>query len=626
MRGEPLCSLSSTGESKGLFMDIIKFGLKYWKKYLPSAIFCQLMGFIVILIGLLLPQLNQLIIDYVINYDASAVVESNNVFQFLVDGTHGQPGTLSLFMTIALVFGSMLILREIMLYFRNNIFVRCGIWMECRLREDSYRKLMQQSSTVLSRYSAGDLLTTLHHDIVNFKELFSRSVMLILDAVYMMIITVVLLANVSWYLAIIPLVLSPLLAFTLRAFMKNAREISVAIRDRRADMNMVVQENVNATRIVRSFANEEQENAKFDERNEEIKQIFFKHADFISRYTVYFNVIRQVAYVTSIAVGAFLIFSNKISIGALVAFTGYVLTLMDCVTQLNNSLFAVQQYIVSGGRLMVFMKTGNIIDNPANPLPIEKEPHLHLENVSLMMDDQQVLSHIELDIPYGKKVGIMGGTGSGKTVLLKALTRMYDVTEGSITINGRDIREYDLESVRRQFSFVFQDVFLFSNTVDANIAFYNPDESEDRILEVSRQAMADEFITGLPEGYQTIIGEKGLGLSGGQKQRLSIARALAKNAPVLVLDDATSALDMKTEKALLACIKENYSDRTLLISAHRASSVAACDEIIYLQDGKIVERGTFDQLMAQGGIFAQIYRKQNILYAQTNSATEHSSR
>ena len=138
--------------------------------------------------------------------------------------------------------------------------------------------------------------------------------------------------------------------------------------------------------------------------------------------------------------------------------------------------------------------------------------------------------------------------------------------------------------------------------------------------------MADEFVTGLPQGYQTIIGEKGLGLSGGQKQRLSVARALAKNAPILVLDDATSALDMKTEKALLACIKEKYDDRTLLISAHRASSVAACDEIIYLQDGKIVERGTFDELMARGGTFAQIYRKQNILYAQANPAPEHSSR
>lgn len=607
-------------------MDIIKFGMKYWKKHLPSAIVCQLMGFLVILIGLLLPQLNQLIIDYVINYDPAAVVESNNWFSFLVDGTHGEPGQLSQFFSIAVVFGVMLIAREIMLYVRNNVFIRNGIKMECALREDSYRKLMEQSSTILSRYSAGDLLTTIHHDIINFKELFSRSFMLILDAIYMMVITIVLLANVSWYLAIIPLILSPVLAITLRSFMKNAREISVAIRDRRADMNMVVQENVNATRIVRSFANEELENQKFDERNDAIKQIFFKHAEFISRYTVYFNVIRQVAYVTSIAVGAFLIFSNSISIGALVAFTGYVMTLMDCVTQLNNSLFAAQQYVVSGGRLMVFIQTGNVIDNPANPLPIESKPNLRLENVSLMMDDQLVLSHIDLDIPYGKKLGIMGGTGSGKTVLLKALTRMYDVTEGSITINGRDLREYDLESVRRQFSFVFQDVFLFSNTVDANIAFYNPDESEERILEVSREAMADEFVTGLPQGYQTIIGEKGLGLSGGQKQRLSVARALAKNAPILVLDDATSALDMKTEKALLACIKEKYDDRTLLISAHRASSVAACDEIIYLQDGKIVERGTFDELMARGGTFAQIYRKQNILYAQANPAPEHSSR
>lgn len=458
-------------------MDIIKFGMKYWKKYLPAAIIVQLMGFVVLMISMLFPQLNQLFIDYVINYDPSAAAQSGNVFAFLVDGTHGEPGTLSQFCSIAVVFGSMLIVYEILRYVRNNVFIRNGIRMECEMREDSYRKLTEQSNIVLSRYSTGDLLTTLHQDIVNFKELFSFSFLLIVDAVYMIAVTIVLLANVSWYLAVIPLILSPILVLTLRAFMKNAREISVAIRDCRADMNMVVQENINATRIVRSFANEEWENRKFDERNEAIKQIFFKHADFISRYTVYFNVIRQVAYVSSIAVGAFLIFSDNLSVGALVAFTGYVQTLMNCVTQLNNSLFSAQQYLVSGGRLMVFMQTGNIIDNPANPLPIEKNPHLRMENVSLTMDDQTVLSHIDLDIPYGKKVGIMGGTGSGKTVLLKALTRIYDVTEGSITINGRDLREYDLESVRRQFSFVFQDVFLFSNTVDANIAFYNPDES-----------------------------------------------------------------------------------------------------------------------------------------------------
>lgn len=607
-------------------MDIIKFGMKYWKKYLPSAIICQLIGFVVLTISLLFPQLNQLFIDYVINYDPSAVTQSNNIFAFLVDGTHGEPGRISQFFSIAIVFGSMLIAYEVLRYIRNNLFIRNGVKMESDMRADSYRKLTEQSNIVLSRYSAGDLFTTLHQDIMSFKELFSTSLLLILDAVYMIVITIVLLANASWYLMLIPLLLSPVLLITLRSFMKSAREISVAIRDCRADMNMTVQENINAVRIVRSFANEELENRKFDECNEAIKQIFFKHANFISRYSVYFNVIRQVAYVASIAVGAFLVLSGNLSVGALVAFTGYVQTFMNCITQLNDAMFVAQQYLVSGGRLMVFMQTGNIIDNPANPLPMPKAPHLRLENVSLMMDDQLVLSHINLDIPYGKKVGIMGGTGSGKTVLLKALTRLYDVTEGSITVNGRDLREYDLEEVRRQFSFVFQDVFLFSNTVDSNIAFYNPNESEERILEVSEQAMADEFVSKLPQGYQTVIGEKGLGLSGGQKQRLSIARALAKNAPVLVLDDATSALDMHTEKALLACIKEKYDDHTLIISAHRASSVAACDEIIYLQDGQIVERGSFDELMAMNGTFARIYRKQNVLYDQAHAVPEYSTR
>ena len=204
----------------------------------------------------------------------------------------------------------------------------------------------------------------------------------------------------------------------------------------------------------------------------------------------------------------------------------------------------------------------------------------------------------------------MGGTGSGKSVLLKSLVRIYDATEGSIRIDGKDVRAYELEELRDDFAYVFQDVFLFSNTVDANIAFYAPDVAKEEVMRVAELAQAGRFIRSLPKGYETIVGEKGLGLSGGQKQRISIARALLKNAPVLVLDDASSALDVITERKLMHSIKENYPDRTLLIAAHRVSSLADCDEILYLQDGEIIERGTFEELIAKNGRFAEIWRMQ----------------
>ena len=225
-------------------------------------------------------------------------------------------------------------------------------------------------------------------------------------------------------------------------------------------------------------------------------------------------------------------------------------------------------------------------------------------------EGKPLLKHIDLKIPFGKKIGFMGGTGSGKSVLLKSLVRIYDATEGQILINGKDVREYELDDLRNVFAYVFQDVFLFSNTIDANIAFYAPNVDKEEVMRVAELAQAGGFIRSLPQGYETIVGEKGLGLSGGQKQRISIARALLKNAPVLVLDDASSALDVITERKLMRAIKDNYPDRTILIAAHRVSSLADCDEILYMQDGEIIERGTFEELIAQNGRFAEIYRMQ----------------
>ena len=217
-------------------------------------------------------------------------------------------------------------------------------------------------------------------------------------------------------------------------------------------------------------------------------------------------------------------------------------------------------------------------------------------------------------------MGIVGGTGSGKSTLLESLTRIHDMSDGEIKLNDVNIKDYDLISLRNQFAYVYQEVFLFSNTIDSNISYGNPEATDEMVHTAAVHAQADDFIQKLDEGYDTIVGERGLGISGGQKQRVSIARALLKNAPILVLDDSTSALDVSTEKKLLADIKEHYAEKTLLISAHRMSSVVDCDEILYLLDGKIVERGTFDELMALNGHFASVYRIQQ---AQQNQVMHY---
>ena len=590
--------------------SIFKFGFKYWRKRLFVAVICQIMGFIGILFGLFTPLFGQMIIGYVLNYNNNTVV-TKSIFSFLFNGNYGDLGTFKLFLSIAFLFITLIVIRVILIYIRNNIFQRNGVKMENDLRKDTYKKLLSLTSSTILNHNTGDLLNTLNNDTIMFKELYAFNLLCIFDAFFMLIVSSILLISIHPLFIIIPVLISPILIFYLRKFIHAAREISVKIRDTNADMNMTVQENVHAIRIVRSFANENFEMTKFDKSNNNIKEAYFKHAEVTSKYNVIFNILRQSAYLASIAIGAILIFKGKLQVGSLVSCSGYTVYMMDLITNLSNSFFNFQQQLVSGGRIKAFLDTEILINNPEFPEFMRNGADIDLKDVSFTIDGNQLLKNITISIPQGKKIGIMGKTGSGKTVLLKALSRIHDITDGSIDINGINIKNYNMEDVRQKFSYVFQDVFLFSNTIDANIAFANPDIDHETVVKTAKIAQADDFIQKLPKGYDTIIGERGLGLSGGQKQRISIARAILKDSPVLILDDATSALDMFTEKALLNSIKNAFPEKTVLISAHRATSVKDCDEIIFLQDGEIVERGTFDELMQLNGHYAAIYNKQS---------------
>ena len=270
----------------------------------------------------------------------------------------------------------------------------------------------------------------------------------------------------------------------------------------------------------------------------------------------------------------------------------------------------MQQQLVSGEKMMNFIERPLGISGGKVKTKETEPVNLKLEHVSLTIGKNKVLDDISIDIPWGKKLGVVGETGSGKSMLLESLSRIHDVSEGQITLNGINIKDYNLESLRSRFSYVFQDVFLFSDTIDANISYSEPEARHAEVVNAARHAQAHGFIMELTEDYSTIVGEKGIGISGGQKQRVAIARALLKGAPVLIFDDSTSALDVRTEKQLIGEIRECYKDKTVIISAHRLSSVINCDEILYMQDGKIVERGTFDELMKMDGHFAKVYRIQ----------------
>lgn len=586
-------------------MDVLKFGFKYWKRNLTWSIITQLMGTVAIVADLLLPLLLEVFIDYII---CDSVPSGDNFFDFLLNGDYGQLHTFELFWHLAILYMVLLLGRIILVYAKNVGNQNLGLRLETDLRLVTYRKLMELDSETVSAYNTGELLTTINSDTIMFKELFCRMIPNMIDGIVALIISIIMLTMISPYLLILPVMLVPVFVHEVKKFKTLAKQNYRQIREKSSQMSLAVQENIEAVRLVRAFTNEDLEKEKFDIANENLKSAHLSQIGLSAKFEVVFSVLKQAAYVGTIAVGAILVMKGALLVGYLLACSSYVMKIVSYVTQVNNTLFQMQQQLVSGQKMMNFMncepKVSDLVETKKKKMfPV----HIEVKDASLELEGKQVLSHINLDIPYGKKVGIVGGTGSGKSMLLESLVRNYELTSGDILLNGKNAKAYSLFELRALFSYVFQEAFLFSNTIDSNIAYAEPDIEHEQVIEAAKHAQAHQFITKLPQGYDTIVGERGLGISGGQKQRLSIARALLKGSPILVLDDSTSALDVNTEKQLLANIRKYYPEKTVLISAHRMSSVVDCDEIIYMQDGRIIERGAFKELMALNGHFAKIY-------------------
>lgn len=589
--------------------NTLKFGYQYFRKNMPAAVFAQILSFSGIFAELLLPLLSGLLIDFVIQ-KGEIQEDSGGIFHFLLTGRFGEPHTWRLFMAVAAAYGVLAFLRIALIYIRDLIQEWIGLELETELRYRTYGKLMELDSATIAAYNSGELLQILNSDTIMFKELFAHRIPYLLDAVFMLATTLALIAGINLSFLVLPLLLMPFLVKEVLDFKRRARENFKEIRSKSAEMNLVTQENIAAVRIVRSFHSEELEKEKFRRVNTSFFDARMKQIRISSKFDLTFNTIRQAAYISTVIIGAVLVMQGRLTVGYILASSTYVMRFMNQITNVNNHIFNMQQQAIAGVALKRFMETESRVPEDREAALHCDRPDIEMKDVCVKMDGQDILKNISIRIPYGKKLGIVGETGSGKSVLLKTLVRICDLTSGQITLSGHDIKEFSLDHLRGIYSYVFQDVFLFSNTIESNIAFSRPDIEERMVTKAAEDAEASGFISALPERYKTIVGERGLGISGGQKQRISIARAFLKNAPVFILDDSTSALDIHTEHIVLKNIYEHFSEKTLIITAHRFSSVADCDEILYMKDGMITERGTFQELMELGGSFAHVCRTQ----------------
>ena len=599
-------------------MDVLKFGFSYYRRNLIPAILMQLLSFLALLADLLLPLITAMFINFIILENDPG--QDNTIFSFMLNGSYGKVHTMELFWNLAIVFLSLLLLKLIFVYVKNVVNQKLGLRLETDLRMVTFKKIMELDSETLSEFNTGELLTTINWDTIMYKEMFCRIIPNILDSSFVLLVSIILLATIHPLLLIIPVIMMPIFLYALRKFKNVSRMNFRDIRACNSNMALTVQENIEAVRLVRSFTNEEREKEKFTKSNENLRKSYIKQVKLQAKFEAAFSSIKQFAYIGSIAVCAILVMNGYILVGFLASCAGYILKIMDYITMINNMIFQMQQQIVSGYKMMHLMSSESKIPNGQEKLAEDQKPNLVFKDFTISCNGKDLIKNVNLEIPYGKKVGIVGGTGSGKTSLLEGLIRIRDGSKGELTLNGKNVKEYDLTNLRNQFSFVFQEVFLFSNTIKSNIAYSKEDADMETIITMAKHAQAHDFITKLDDGYDTIVGERGLGISGGQKQRVSIARALLKNSPILVLDDSTSALDTATEKQLLADIKKYDDEKTLIISAHRLSSVVDCDEILYLLDGEIVERGSFDELMELDGHFANVYKIQE---AQKNSVIDY---
>ena len=441
--------------------------------------------------------------------------------------------------------------------------------------------------------------------------------MLFLEQCIYFIIASVILFTINWKLALICLVTMPLIEYVVFKLEKSIGPTYEKISDQRAVLNTTAQQNIAGIRLVKAFGREKFEIQKFLQQNQENYDINFEQAKVMAKYNPAIEFLSNVVLVMVISFGGYFVIDGEISLGTLVAFSNYIFMLIWPMRMMGWLTNVLAQCLASIKKIDLIYKEEPVIKDCENPQRPEKvEGHVVLRDVGFEFAGSTVLKKVNIDAKPGSTVAIMGITGAGKSSLINLIGRYYDCSAGQVLFDGIDVKNMELSLLRQNVSMVMQDVFLFSDTIEENIRFGAGDVSEEEFMAAARDAQVDEFVSQMPEGYGTVIGERGTGLSGGQKQRVSIARALVRNSKVLVMDDSTSALDMETEYNIQKAM-ERRKGITRFIIAHRISAVKNADEILYFEDGEIVERGTHNELLALRGRYYETYCEQYRDYVET---------
>jgi ATP-binding cassette subfamily B protein len=503
----------------------------------------------------------------------------------------------------------------------NYTTIRVGQNMVNDLRSDLYAHLQRLSLAYHSRQRVGDLMYRITADSFAVQTMIMNGVLPILSAMILLAGMLIVLFPMDSTLTLLALTVVPILFILISAFNRRIVEVATEVRDADARVYSLVQWGIAAIKVVQAFTKEEEEHRRFMGASRESLRATLRLYNWQTLYSGAVSVVIAGGTAVVVYAGARAVMSGTLSLGQLIIFVSYLAQLYTPINQITQSWGLIAGARVGATRVFEVLETeADLKSGPRQFPPSGARGDVAWRDISFRYRPEiPVLKDIGLEVQAGSKIAIVGPTGAGKSTLLGLLPRFFDPTTGSVQIDGLDVREYQLASLRRQISMVLQPPLIFPLSVADNIAYGRPGANQAEIENAARQARIHDMIVRLPEGYQTQLGEAGVVLSEGEKQRITIARALLRNAPILILDEPTSALDVETEALVMAAIERLMEGRTTFIIAHRLSTVRRCDRILVLRDGIIAEQGTLPELLRHGGVFADYYRTQFASEAQSEA-------